>query len=434
MSPEIMILIILVGGMLLLMAMGLEIAWSIGIMTILGMMLFVGQSPFRLAWNSWSTTNSFVLTALPLFILMGSVLGNTGVAEYLISGVNKLVGSFPGGLATSVIVANAIFGAMSGSTMAAVSVFGKIAYPAMEKEGYHPELALGCIATASFLAPLIPPSLVLIVYGAWQGLSIVSLLAAGLIPGLTLMVLLMVFVIIRVKLNPSLVPPPPPTVSWHEKLIALKEILPFFGMILAVLGVIFTGIMTPTEAASAGAFLSIVLSLAYRRLTWPILMDSLLDTAKVTCFALFIMAMAIAFSYVLNSAGIILLVSNSIMGLGLGKYSMLIFFYIMYIILGMFFDTWSMLFLTFPFVMPIIVGLGINPIWWGVVYVMASEQALVTPPYGLNLFVLKNVIPQHSIGTIVRGSLPFFIPLYINIALLMLFPQLALWLPSLLGR
>jgi TRAP-type C4-dicarboxylate transport system permease large subunit len=191
--------------------------------------------------------------------------------------------------------------------------------------------------------------------------------------------------------------------------------------------------MTPTEAGGLGALLSIGLTLFYRQLTFKILQQSLLDTVRVTSFSLFIMAMATLISHVFNSAGIIPMLKDYVLGLELGKYTILAGFFIMYLIMGMFFDSWSMLFLTFPFVMPIITGVGINPIWWGVIYVMAAEQSTITPPFGLVLFVMKTVVPEHSMGTVVKGALPYLIPIYINIILLILFPQLVLWLPGMLS-
>jgi tripartite ATP-independent transporter DctM subunit len=368
---------------------------------------------------------------MPLFILMGCILGNTGVNERLFSAINKWVGHLPGGLACSVIFGNAIFAAMSGSTIAATATFGKIAYPVMEQKKYDPSLALGSIASATILAPLIPPSILLIIYGAWQGVSIVDLLAGGVLPGLTLTALYILTVFVMVKVKPVLAPKPE-HYPWAQRWKSFIEIWPFIVLIVAVLGAIFGGFMTATEAASLGAFLSILLTLKYRRLTFAILKQSLLDTVKVTSFSLFIMAMASLISHVFNSAGIIPLIKEFVISLPLSKTTILILFFGMYLVMGMFFDSWSMLFLTFPFVMPIITALGINPIWWGVVYVMAGEQSTITPPFGLSLFVLHSVVPHHPITTIVRGAFPFLVAIYLNIVLVFLFPQLILWLPSLI--
>ena len=432
MGSEIAIAILLVIGLLVLLSLGLEIAWSIGIVAVVGLTWYIDQPISQVAETAWSSLNSFTLTAMPLFIFMGTILGNTGVNERLFAAIDKWFGHLPGGLAMSVIAGNAIFGAMCGSAMAATATFGKIAFPVMEKKGYSPRLGLGAIASADILSPLIPPSILLIIYGSWQGISIVDLLAAGLIPGLTMMILLMLAIVVQVKLNPSLIPEPV-KFSWKQRFAAILEVLPFAALIVGVLGAIFGGFMTPTEASALGAFLSLVLTLAYGRLTFKILKQSLLETVKVTSFSLFIMAMATLISHVFNSAGIIPLIKDFVISLPIGKYGILMLFFVMYFFMGMFFDSWSMLFLTFPFVMPIIHSLDINLIWWGVVYVMAGGQASMTPPFGLSLAILHGVVPWHPMETIARGALPFLIPIYLNILLLMLFPQLALWLPSLLG-
>jgi tripartite ATP-independent transporter DctM subunit len=431
MGTEVLFAIALIAGLFVLLVAGLEIGWSVGVIAVVGLLWYVDQPIGQLAETTFGSLNSFTLTALPLFVFMGGILGNTGVNERLFGAIEKWVGGLPGGLACSVICGNAVFGAMCGSTIAATATFGKIAFPVMEKKGYSPSFALGSIASGTVLAPLIPPSILLILYGAWQGLSIVDLLAAGLIPGISLTVLFILTIIIIAKLNPQLAPPAK-KFGWRQKAIALVEVLPFVAVILGVLGAIFGGFMTPTEAAGLGAFLSIILTLAYRRLTWRIVQKSLLDTVKVTSFPLFIMAMSTLMSHVFNSAGIIPLIKEFVIALPIGKTGIMLLFFVMYFVLGMFFDSWSMLFLTFPFVMPVIIGLDINPIWWGIVYVMAGEQSTITPPFGLSLFVLRGVVPWHSMGTIIRGALPFLIPIYINVALLFLFPQFALWLPSVL--
>lgn len=432
MGADIVFAIALIAGLLFLLLCGLEIAWSVGVVALVGLLWFVDQPVNQIAYTMWDSLNSFTLTAMPLFILMGSVLGNTGVNEKLFNAIDKWVGHLPGGLGVSVITGNAVFGAMSGSTIAATATFGKIAFPVMEQRNYHPSFSLGAIASGTILAPLIPPSILLILYGAWQGISIVDLLAAGLVPGLMLTGLYLVTIAVIVKIKPDLTPPPV-KYSWAERGKAIIQVLPFIVLILSVLGAIFGGYMTPTEAGALGAFLSIILTMCYRRLTFSLLRQSLLDTVRVTSFSLFIMAMATLISHVFNSAGIIPMIKDVVLGLDVGKYTILAGFFGMYFIMGMFFDSWSMLFLTFPFVMPIISGLGFDPIWWGVVYVMAAEQSTITPPFGLSLFVLHSVVPGHSMGTIVKGALPYLIPIYINIILLIMFPKIALWLPSILS-
>ena len=433
MEPQMMVAVVLVGGLFFLMMIGLEIAWSLGIMASLGLVLFVNQPLRQLAWTSWSSLNSFTLIAVPLFILMGAVLANSGVSEFMFSAVEKWIGPFPGGLASCVIAGNAVFGAMCGSSLAAVATFGKLAIPEMDRRGYHPRLTLGSVCIGGILSPLIPPSLLLIVYGSWQQVSVGALFAAAIIPGFILAALWIIFIAIRVKINPKLVPPPIKS-NWKERLAGLKQILPFVAIIVGTLGSLFSGIMTASEAGGMGAFLSILLALAYKRLNMTMLKKSLYESVRVTSMCLFIMAMATVLSHVFNSAGVTAGVKDYVLGLGLGKTGTLVLFYFMYLVMGCFFDAWSMLFITFPFVMPIINAFNIDLVWWGVIYVIASEQCLVTPPFGMNLFVLQSVAPHHTLENIVRGSLPFLIPMYIELGLLMIFPDIVLWLPHALGR
>lgn len=420
--------LILVGGLLVLLASGLEIAWSLGIMAAIGLVFLVNQPINELAWSSWASLNVFVLTAAPLFIFMGEVMVGIGAGESLFTGLEKWVGRWPGGLLNTVIAGNAVFAAMSGSSLAATSIFGRAAVPKMVKMGYDPSLTLGTVAVGATLAPLIPPSTILIIYGAWQGVPIAALFAGGLIPGIVLSALFIITIVIRAKFNSSLAPLPQKA-NWTEKIIALGQMSPFVIVIIGVLGVIFGGIMTPTEAAALGAFLSLVLAAVYRRFNMAMLTKCLLNAAKVTSFALFIYVMAIVVSNVVNIMGLFPRLTGLVLGLGIGKIGVLVGVCALYLIMGCLFDAWSMLFLTFPFVMPIITAVGIDPIWWGVIYVMAAEQSLFTPPFGMGLFVLHTVCPEYPIGTIVRGTFPFLVPIYLGIFLMAVFPQIVLWLP-----
>ncbi|MBI4187494.1 MAG: TRAP transporter large permease subunit [Chloroflexi bacterium] len=431
MIPEITLVLIALAVMVILMAIGLEIAWSIGIAATVTFVLFVGQPFNQLIWSSWDAANSFTLTAVPLFVFMGTILANTGVAEALFAGIEKWLDRLPGSLACTTLTAAGIFAAMSGSGMAATSVFGKVAFPPMETRGYSPRLSLGSIAIGATLAPLIPPSILLIIYGTWQGVSVVSLFAAALVPGVILCFLYIMTAIIMVKLNPNLAPPPP-RYSWREKLLALRGIFPFLLVVFGVLGSIFGGVMTPTEAASLGAFLSMALALVYKRLSWAILKTSLYDAVRVTSFGIFIYAMAVGLAHALNMMGITGQITEFVLGLPIGKYGTIALFIVMYLILGCFMGSWEMLFLTFPFVMPIISAYNIDLVWWGVLYVMLGDIGNVTPPFGMTLFVLHGIVPKYSMETVALAALPFIITTLLLVAAMVMFPQLALWFPSLL--
>lgn len=423
--------LILIGGLLLLLALGVEIAVSMGIIATVGLVVFVGQPLQQFAYSGWEIVNSFVLTAMPLFVFMGAILANTGIAGDLFRAADKWLGGLPGGIACSVIGANAVFGAMSGSSVAATATFGKIAFPEMEKLGYEPKLALGSIAVAGTLSVLIPPSLLFIVYGAWEGVSVARLFAAGLIPGIVLAVLLMVTVMVRVRLNPRLAPTAS-TPSRHERFATLPSLLPFLAIIALVLGVVFTGVMTPTESAALGAFLSIVLAAVRRRLSLTILRQSMEDAVKISAMVAFVLFTARVLGMVFAYLGVTKALAAGMLTLPLDKYGMLAVICLLYLVLGSFFDTFSMMVLTLPFVSPIVAGSGFDAIWFGVVFVILAEIGLVTPPFGLNLFVLNGAVPKHDVMTIAAACLPLLPALLLLVVLLTLFPQLALWLPEVL--
>jgi len=430
MSLELMA-IILIGGLLFLLALGVEIFVAMAIVGGLGLLLFVGQPPQQFAWTAFEFMNSFVLTCMPLFVFMGAIFASTGITRTLFSGADKLIGSLPGGVACSVLGAGAIFGAISGSTVAGAATLGKIAYPEMERLGYNPRLALGTIAIGGTLSVLIPPSIILIVYGFWERVSIVKLFAGGIVPGIVLVSLLILTVVLQVKLNPSLAPKPP-KVTWRERLSAVKDIAPFALVIVLVLGVIFAGIMPPTEAAALGAFLSIVLSAVYRRMTFAALKESMWTAAKITSMIAFVIFTAKVLGILFAQIGLTETFATFMAALPFGKYGIWAIVCVMYLFLGMFFDTISMMLLTLPFVSPLIAELGFNPIWFGVTYVVLGEIGIVTPPFGLNLFVIHGVVPKHDIITIALGALPFIIPTLLMVVILTAFPELVLWLPRLI--
>lgn len=432
MSLELMTMTaILIGGLFLLLALGTEIAVAMGVMASLGFILFISQPQVQIPWTAWATLNSFTLLAMPFFIFMGMMFANTGVIRSLFEGADKWITGLPGGLASSVIAACAIFGAMSGSSIAAVATFSTTVFPEMEERGYAPRLALGSIAVGGSLSVLIPPSIILIIYGVWENVSVARLFAAAMIPGIILASFLMITVMLMAIRNPRLAPKSP-SVSWRERLRALKDIFPWLGIIALVLGVIFGGIMTPTESSALGAFLGIAVALAYRRMSYQALKVSLLSAVKITAMIGFVLFAARLLAFVFQSSGLTEAFSSFMLNLPLGKYGTLAVIAVMYLILGMFLDAASMMLLTLPFVMPIIAAFGLHPVWWGVVYAILAEIGLVTPPFGLNLFTMHGVLPKYSMLTIAHGALPFLVPMLLGVVLLIAFPDLALWLPGVL--
>jgi len=430
MGPE-LTTALLMGGLLFLLAFGLEIAVAMGVVASVGLVFFLDKSLVQIAWSAWDSLNSFVLLAMPLFIFMGSVFAGSGAVQALFGALDKWIGFLPGGLASVVIAANAVFGAISGSSVAAAATFSLIAYPEMERRGYHPKLSIGSIAVGGTLSVLVPPSLILIVYGSWENQSVARLFAAAMIPGLILSLLLLITVIIWVKLNPAMAPRPA-RVSWKERLLAIRDLLPWLAVVITIMGSIFGGLMTPTEAAALGAVLSLVIAWGYKNLSYKIIKDSFLTSVRVTAMVCFIIFAARLLSFVFQDIGSTEKLSSYILGLGLGKYGTITFLVILYLILGMFFDSMAMMLLTLPFVMPVLINQGFDPIWWGVTFVILAEIGLITPPFGLNLFTIHGVLPKFSVIFIAKSSLPLLGTMILMVWILIFFPKLALWLPKIL--
>jgi tripartite ATP-independent transporter DctM subunit len=415
------------------MAAGIEIAPAMGIVAGLGMLFFVNQPLDYFARAAFDVMNSFTFTAIPLFVFMGTIYATTGIVRGLFQGAEKMFGNIPGSLASAMIVANAIFGAISGSSVAAAATFGRICFPEMQKAGYDAKMSLGAIAISGTLSVLIPPSLIMIVYGGWMDVSVARLFAGGVIPGIILTAFFVITVTILVLRKPDLAPrSATKRYTLREKVTAIWDIFPFVVVISLVLGTTFGGIMTPTESASLGAFLSIVLALFFRQMTYKALKESMLLAVNVSAMMAFVLFNARMLGQVFQYIGLTEATAAFMLGLDLGKYTMLTLICILYLILGCFFDSLSMLVLTIPFVAPIIKNLGFDFIWFGVLYVVLAEIGLVTPPFGLNLFVLKGVVPKYEITTIFAGTVPFLIPTCILIVLMIFFPDLVLWLPNLL--
>jgi C4-dicarboxylate transporter, DctM subunit len=423
--------IILLCGLIFLLAIGIEIAPAMGIVAACGLMFFLGQPLDYFPRAAFEIMNNFTFTAIPLFVFMGAILSSTGIIGSLFRGTEKIIGFLPGSMFSSVIVANAIFGAISGSSLAAVATFGKICFPEMKKLGYDVRLSLGAIAISGTLSVLIPPSVILIVYAGWQDVSVARLFAGGIIPGALMAFLLVITITVIVLLNRDLAPKMS-VATTRERFEAILHVLPYLGVIVLVLGTIFGGIMTPTESAALGAFLSLVLAILYRKLTFHSFKESMWTAVSITSMIAFLLFTARMLGQVFQFIGLTEAFSDFMIGLPLGKYGLLTAICMMYLVLGCFFDALSMLVLTLPFVSPIINDLGFDKIWFGVLYVVLAEIGLVTPPYGLNLFVLNGVVPQYEIITIFRGVLPFLIPTVFLVLIVIFFPEIVLWLPGVL--
>jgi len=379
-----------------LLILGLPIGMAMALMGFCGIWMMKGST---VALNAlfqlpFSAISSWLLSVIPMFILMGYIAFYAGFTRDAYDAAYKWVGRFPGGLAIATLIGAALFGACSGSSVAATAALGKVALPEMERYHYDRRLAAGTVAMGGTLDALIPPSILLVLYGVITEESIAKLLIAGILPGILSMVCFILLVIFRVLLRPELAPRGE-KFSWKERFLSLKGTIGIGIIFVAIIGGLYTGIFTPTEAGAVGAFACLILSLVMRRMEWMNFQKVVYDSLKV-----------------FSSIFLIILV---------------------YLILGCFMDALGLLFLTVPFIFPAVVALGFNPIWFGIIVVKMLEIGLITPPVGIQAYVLKSVAPNISLSDIFRGFLPFFlVDLFIVIGLLTLFPQIVTFLPSMM--
>lgn len=377
---------------------------------------------------SWSTSTEFLLVAIPLFIMLGEVLLRAGFAERMYGAMSLWLSWLPGGLMHANIGASTLFAATSGSSVATAATVGTVAIPQIKRYGYNEPLFLGSIAAGGTLGILIPPSINLVIYGVLTNSSVPQLYLAGFIPGFALAVLFMLIVIAACLIKPEW-GGQRIHATWGERIVSLQHLLPPLGIFLMVVGSIYAGLATPTEAAALGVFGALILAVCFRRLSFAMLREVMEGTMRSTAMIMLIVIAAGFLNFVMAATGITTALTESISGLGLSPGWMLLVVVIFYVILGCFMETLSMMIVTIPIVAPIMVGLGYDPIWLGIVIVVLVETALITPPVGMNLFVVQSLRKGGSMNAVIIGSQPFVLALFAMVALLAFFPDLAMWLP-----
>jgi len=415
--------------MALLLVCGVWIAVALGAVGVVGLLLVKPSLVAGIESVAWNTIENFVLTAVPLFLFMGAVIMNSGVSGRFYRGLTPWLARVPGGLAQSNIVACSIFAALCGSSVATAAAIGAIAIPEMRTRGYDMRVATGTLAAGGTLGILIPPSIPFIIYGSTVGESVGRLFTAGVVPGLILTVAFMVFLALQVRLHPNLVPRDTGAVTWGMRFRGLLDLVPVVLLIVLVLGGIYAGVMTPTEAAGVGAAGALVVAALYRGLTWSVLRLSLLEAVRANAMILFIVIGAQIMSFALVSAGIPRGVVAAISGLSASRWVVFTFIVVMYLVLGCLVDALSLMLLTLPVVFPIVQAQGFDPIWFGVVLVILLETGLITPPVGINLFVIQGMSGE-PLGRVAAGSFPYVLLMILAVVLLAFFPGLALWLPN----
>jgi tripartite ATP-independent transporter DctM subunit len=424
--------IVSVLALLLFMGSGVPIAFSLGFLAMIGLwLLWPGPAPLQvLATTSFSVTANFVLVAVPLFILMAEVVLFSGMSDDAFDAIHKWMGWMPGGLAVSSIGACAAFAAITGSSIANTVTIGLVAVPEMLNRGYDKKLAPGAVAAGGALGILIPPSIVMILYGIMAEESIGKLFFGGFVPGIITAIIFVVYIMIRCAMNPALAPKLP-SVSWRDRLGSLWKVWGVVVLALAVLGSIYTGICTPTEAAGIGAAGAFLLAIVYRKLNWTNLRAAILRTAQTTSMILIIFIGGMAFSHVMAFLEIPQNLTAWIGGLPVNRWLIMAMMNFMLLCLGCVIDPGSIVIILTPIFLPVILALGFDPVWFGVVFTMNMEMANITPPLGYNLYVMKGIVPEDvSMADIIRGILPFVALYALTIVIVMVFPQLILWLPN----
>ena len=419
--------------LLVLIGISIPVGAALGVLGLLLDPLF-SMLPLSRALGelSWSTSNEFLLVAIPLFIMLGEVLLRAGFAERMYGAMSLWLSWLPGGLMHANIGASTLFAATSGSSVATAATVGTVAIPQIKRYGYNEPLFLGSIAAGGTLGILIPPSINLVIYGVLTNSSVPQLYLAGFIPGFALAALFMLIVIIACLIKPEW-GGQRINAGWGERIASLQHLLPPLGIFLMVVGSIYAGLATPTEAAALGVFGALILAACFKRLSFTMLREVMEGTMRSTAMIMLIVVAAGFLNFVMAATGITTALTESISGLGLSPGWMLLVVVIFYVILGCFMETLSMMIVTIPIVAPIMVGLGYDAIWLGIVIVVLVETALITPPVGMNLFVVQSLRKSGSMNAVIVGSQPFVLALFVMVALLAFFPGLALWLPSVIG-
>lgn len=434
MSIELVVLLMFLTLIILLLS-GLPLAFTLGSLGIIfSLFLWGPKSLFMVASQAFSVSTTYFFVAIPLYVFMADVLRHSGVIEDLYAAMHRWIGKLRGGLAMGTVLICTLMAAMTGIVGAATSAMGLIALPPMLKRGYSKEIALGCIAAGGTLGILIPPSVITIVYAQTAGESIGKMFAGGIFPGLLLSALFISYIGMRCYFQPHLAPPPPreeAAASWVEKFTSLRALILPSLIIIGVLGSIYLGIATPTEAAGVGCVCAIISALIYRRFSWQVIRDSSYDTLRITAMIIWITIAARVFISTFNGVGGVEFVEHTITALPLNRWAILIIMQLSLVLYGLFLDEIGIILLCAPIYVPIIKALGFNSLWFGLLFLINAQMAYITPPFGYTLFYLRGVVPKGiNMADIYRSIIPFVALQALGLALCIIFPNIILWLPA----
>jgi tripartite ATP-independent transporter DctM subunit len=432
MDANLTMALVVFGVLFLTLAAGIWVGFSLFIVGFVGMVLFSSlPAGNNMASSLWATVEKWEYVALPLFILMGEILYRSGISEKLFKSLVPWLYRLPGGLLLMNIVSCTLFAAVSGSSAATTATVGRITLAEFDKLGYDKRLAMGSLAGAGTLGFLIPPSLIMIVYAILAEVSIGKMFMAGVLPGLLLAGIYSSYIIYRGIRDPSIAPQTQESYSWKERMVGLKDLAPTLLLILMVLGSIYGGVATPTEAAALGVLGATVFAFLNRRMNLKIMFECLVGAVKTNAMIMLIVVGAGFLSRVMGFLGIPMAITRAITELGLSPYMLMLLLGGFYILLGCLLDGFSIVVMTLPIALPMVTAAGFDPIWFGIYLILMVEVSQITPPVGFNLFVIQG-LTNEPILNIARYALPFFFLLLLTTAILTLFPEIALFLPKLM--
>lgn len=415
-----------------LILFSITVAASLGLLGLILGEVFSPMPLYRaLADIIWVNSIEFLLLAIPLFVFMGEVLLRSGIAAQMYDALTKWLAWLPGGLMHTNVGASALFAATSGSSVATAATIGTVALPEVESRGYNEPLFLGSLTSGGTLGILIPPSINLIIYGLLTNTSVPDLYMAGLVPGLVMASIFAMTVLIACLVRPAW-GGERIRCTWKERFAALADLVPPIIIFMLVVGSIYGGLATPTEAAALGVVGALVLAMARKALTWTTLLAAAEATMRTTAMVMLIILAAMFLNFVLGVIGLTQALAGFVADLGWSPTAMIFAIVVFYLVLGCFLETLSMLITTAPLITPIVIGLGFDPVWFGVLLMVLLEMALLTPPIGINLYVVQSVRGRGRMMDVVIGTLPFLAAMMVMVVLLIAFPQIALWLPEVL--
>jgi tripartite ATP-independent transporter DctM subunit len=433
MSPSLEVAVVLV-VFLGLLAAGMTIPFAIGVPAIVYLLLHGGIASLKgIGLMSWGSMNNFALTAVPLFILMAEIMQHSGLSSRIYRGLSKLVCVIPGGLLQTNIAGCALFAAISGSSVATAAAIGTVALPQLIQRGYHRPLAAGSLAAGGTLGILIPPSIAMIVYGTFTETSVSKLFIAGIVPGLLLTGLFMAYVFVHALMKPEIAPREKGPQNAAEFVAAVADLVPFVLVIGGTMGSLYAGLVTPTEAAAAGCAVALVVSAIWGKLGWAELKTAMVSSVLISGNILLIVYTAFVFSYAISVAGVGEQLTSWLVGLNLSRLEFFFALFVLYTVLGCLVESLGMIVITVPLLYPVLLQYHIDPVWFGIILVLFIELGQISPPIGINLFVIQSIW-DGRLQDIVFGTIPFHLLMFVLLVMLVMWPDIALWLPNHMGK